>query len=258
MEYAVEVEYLTKRFGNFTAVDNISFRIKPGEIFGFLGPNGSGKSTTIRMLCGILTPTSGTAKILGFDLKEVEAIKQNMGYMSQKFSLYHDLTVQENLEFYAQIYGALDGGWQGKKEELLRLGNLKGKEKFLVHELPGGWRQRLALICSMVHDPPLLFLDEPTSGVDPSSRRSFWDLLYRIAGRGVTILVTTHFMDEAEHCHRLGFIYNGRLIGYGTPQEIKKSKGKATMEEVFVALVKEEKEKELAGQAVENGKGGSQ
>lgn len=244
MQYVVEAENLTKKFGDFTAVSNISFQIRPGEIFGFLGPNGSGKSTTIRMLCGILTPTSGTARILGYDLSQVESIKKNMGYMSQKFSLYPDLTVKENLEFYAQVYGVYDRGWREKQAELLAMAALEGKENLLVDALPGGWRQRLALVCSLVHDPPVVFLDEATSGVDPASRRNFWELLYTLAGQGKTILITTHFMDEAEHTNRLAFIYDGVLVGYGTPRELKDARGLKTMEEVFVSLVREQRAKE--------------
>lgn len=241
MEYVVEVENLTKKFGDFTAVDSVSFQVRKGEIFGFLGPNGSGKSTTIRMLCGILTPTSGTARVLGFGLNEAEKIKQSIGYMSQKFSLYHDLTVEENLEFYARVYGVLNKNWSGKKADLLKIANLEGKEKLLTGSLPGGWRQRLALVCALVHDPPVVFLDEATSGVDPTSRRNFWDLLYLLAGRGKTIIITTHFMDEAEHSNRLAFIDDGVLVGYGTPQEMKKARGVDSMEDVFVALVKEQR-----------------
>ena len=235
-ETIIEVSGLTKRFGSFTAVNNISFSIKKGEIFGFLGPNGSGKSTTIRMLCGILTPTEGSATVLGYQLSEVENIKKNMGYMSQKFSLYQDLTVAENIRFYANIYSVTGDNFTTRMQELLELADLKGKENNLTASLPGGWRQRLALACSIVHNPPMLFLDEATSGVDPESRRNFWELLNRFAEGGMTILVTTHFMDEAEHCNRIAFIKQGNLLGYGTPLDLKTKTGQDSMEDVFVVL----------------------
>ena len=233
---AIEAFGLTKRFGKFTAVDDVSFSIKKGEIFGFLGPNGSGKSTTIRMLCGILSPSTGAASVLGYDLSKVEEIKQSLGYMSQKFSLYQDLTIRENMNFYAKIYSVKPQQWSLRFPRLIEMANLSGREDTLVQDIPGGWRQRLSLACSLVHDPPLLFLDEATSGVDPESRRSFWDLLYGFAESGVTIMVTTHFMDEAEHCNRILFIKDGKRIGYGTPTQLKETAGSNSMEEVFVKL----------------------
>ncbi|MDA8234605.1 MAG: ABC transporter ATP-binding protein [Clostridia bacterium] len=240
MEHAIEVQGLTKTFGDFTAVDNLSFRIKPGEIFGFLGPNGSGKSTTIRMLCGILSPSGGQGKVLGYDLKDSEKIKQNIGYMSQKFSLYEDLTVEENIDFYAGIYGLRGKEVRERKEELIQLALLTGKEKALAGTLSGGWKQRLALACALVHRPHLLFLDEPTAGVDPVSRRVFWELLYRVAAQGVTILVTTHYMDEAEKCDVVGFIYQGKLMGFGTPGELMGAMGLTNLEDVFIKVVEED------------------
>ncbi len=220
--YAVEVEDLVKTFGNFVAVDHIYFQVKKGEIFGFLGPNGAGKSTTIRMLCGLLMPTSGMGKIAGFDIKEEpEKIKQVIGYMSQKFSLYDDLTVMENLHFFGGIYG-LSGALQKEMEHqvlaMIDLQELRGR---ITRELAVGWKQRLALGCAILHEPSILFLDEPTSGVDPISRRNFWSLIQRMGEKGVTTFVTTHYMDEAEYCDRLALIYQGRIIALGTPSELK-------------------------------------
>jgi ABC-2 type transport system ATP-binding protein len=221
--YAVEIDNLTRKFGNFTAVNRISLRIKKGNIYGFLGPNGSGKSTTIRMLCGILEPTSGNGKILGLDLKrDSETIKEKIGYMSQKFSLYDDLTVMENLRFYAGMYGLADPEKRSRIQEMVDLAGLRGRERELAGNLSGGWKQRLALGCSILHRPLILFLDEPTGGVDPKSRRMFWDLIYQLATVGTTVMVTTHFMDEAEHCDEIGFIFEGNLIISDTPEQIKK------------------------------------
>lgn len=222
MKPAIETNELTCRFGSFTAVDRLSLQIPPGIIYGFLGPNGSGKSTTIRMLCGILTPTSGTGHVLGFDIcREAEKIKQHIGYMSQKFSLYPDLTVQENLEFYAGLYSLTGSRKKERIRDMLELANLTEQSSVLTAALSGGVRQRLALGCAILHEPEILFLDEPTGGVDPLSRRLFWDILYDLAAKGTTILVTTHFMDEAEHCHEAGFIYNSRLTVSGTPDALK-------------------------------------
>jgi ABC-2 type transport system ATP-binding protein len=221
--YAVELEKLTRKFGDFTAVNQISLQIKQGNIYGFLGPNGSGKSTTIRMICGILEPTSGSGKVLGLDLKkDSEAIKTKIGYMSQKFSLYNDLTVRENLNFYAGLYGLTNDVKRSRVQAMLEMAGLKGREAELVSNLSGGWKQRLALGCSIVHQPPLLFLDEPTGGVDPKSRRLFWEIIYQLATSGMTVMVTTHFMDEAEHCDEIGFIFEGNLIVSDTPERIKK------------------------------------
>ena len=233
MEYAVVVENLTRTFGDFTAVDRVSFRVETGEIFGFLGPNGAGKSTTIRMLNGILMPTSGDARILGYDVyTQEEQIKENIGYMSQKFSLYDDLTVMENIEFYGGIYRVPKGRQKERYRWALQMAGLGDKRDTLTGTLPVGWKQRLALGCAVLHEPRLLFLDEPTSGVDPASRRDFWELIGSLAEAGTTVFVTTHYMDEAEHCDRLGLIYKGRLITIGTPEELKKSSMPGTVLEV--------------------------
>jgi ABC-2 type transport system ATP-binding protein len=220
--WAVEIEELVKKFGSFTAVDHVSLKVKSGEIFGFLGPNGAGKSTTIRMLCGILTPTSGNGKVGGFDIyRESEKIKQNIGYMSQKFSLYEDLKVEENLDFYSGIYRLSKEIKGRRKEWALQMAGLKDRRGSLTSTLAGGWKQRLALGCAILHEPSILFLDEPTSGVDPLSRRRFWDLIYEMAGKGVTVFVTTHYMDEAEYCDRLALINQGRIVALGTSAELK-------------------------------------
>jgi ABC-2 type transport system ATP-binding protein len=221
--YAVQTQNLTRTFGSFTAVDDVTLNIRRGSIYGFLGPNGSGKSTTIRMLCGILEPTSGSGKILGYDVAtESEKIKENIGYMSQKFSLYDDLTVIENLEFYAGMYNLAGQKKKDRIEEMLQMAGLSQRRTELTVNLSGGWKQRLALGCSILHNPPILFLDEPTGGVDPKSRRMFWDIIYDLAVQGTTIMVTTHFMDEAEHCDEIGFIYEGKLIANDTPDSLKK------------------------------------
>jgi ABC-2 type transport system ATP-binding protein len=220
--FAVEVEDLVKTFGSFVAVDHIHFQVEKGEIFGFLGPNGAGKSTTIRMLCGLLMPTSGKGRVSGFDImEEPEKIKQVIGYMSQKFSLYEDLTVLENLHFFGGIYG-LSGLLQKEREEqALAMAELKELRDRMTRTLAVGWKQRLALGCAILHQPSILFLDEPTSGVDPISRRNFWSLIQQMAERGVTTFVTTHYMDEAEYCDRLALIYQGKIIALGTPTELK-------------------------------------
>ncbi len=220
--YAVVVRDLEKRFGSFVAVNRISLEVKAGEIFGFLGPNGAGKSTTIRMLCGLLTPTAGTGTVAGFDImREAEQIKAHIGYMSQKFSLYEDLTVEENIDFYSGIYRIPKEKKAERKEWVIDMAGLSEHRHSRTAVLSGGWKQRLALGCAILHEPPVIFLDEPTSGVDPISRRSFWDLIYELAGRGVTVFVTTHYMEEAEYCDRLGLIYRGELIAAGTPEELK-------------------------------------
>jgi len=219
---AVEVSDLTKRFGRFVAVDRVSFQVRRGEIFGFLGPNGSGKSTTIRMLCGILLPTSGRGMVAGFDVaKQPEQVRENIGYMSQRFSLYEELTVQENLDFFAGIYALARAEASTRLEEVLAMGGLAGYRNVLAKDLPGGLRQRLALASAIIHRPSVLFLDEPTAGVDPISRREFWELIRAMAAGGTAIFVTTHYMDEAEHCHALAFIYEGRLIAAGPPSQLK-------------------------------------
>ncbi len=221
--HSVVVYDLVKRFGGFTAVDHVSFETRTGEILGFLGPNGAGKSTTIRMLCGLLSPTEGEAHVAGFDVgREAEKVRQHIGYMSQKFSLYNDLTVIENLRFFAGMYnvpraqGAERIGWA------LRMAGLEGQKSRITGTLPGGWKQRLALGCAVLHRPPVVFLDEPTSGVDPISRRQFWDLIHEMAAQGVTVFVTTHYMEEAEYCNRLLLIYRGQIVARGTPTELKR------------------------------------
>ena len=220
--YTVMVENLEKRYGDFQAVNKVSFQVKRGEIFGFLGPNGAGKSTTMRMLCGIIVPTAGKASVLGFDVfTEAEKIKSHIGYMSQKFSLYEDLTVEENIDFYSGIYQIPPEEKTTRKEWVIQMAGLDEHRKSLTSVLAGGWRQRLALGCALLHKPPVIFLDEPTSGVDPISRRSFWDLIYELATEGVTVFVTTHYMDEAEYCDRLAMIYRGELVAIGTPDELK-------------------------------------
>jgi ABC-2 type transport system ATP-binding protein len=219
---AVVVKDLERRFGSFMAVNRVNFEVKKGEIFGFLGPNGAGKSTTIRILCGILAPTGGTGMVAGFNiLKEAEKIKTHIGYMSQKFSLYEDLTVEENINFYSGIYNIPEKKKEERKDWVLRMAGLLDHRDSRTALLSGGWKQRLALGCAILHEPPIIFLDEPTSGVDPISRRRFWDLIYDLAGKGVTIFVTTHYMDEAEYCDRIGLIYRGELIALGTPELLK-------------------------------------
>ncbi len=221
---AIEVLGLTKKFGEFIAVNNVNFNVQRGEIFGFLGPNGAGKTTTIRMLLGLLRPTSGTAKVIGFDVvKESEAMRQHIGYMSQKFSLYSDLTVEENLNFYGGVYGVRGKRLRERKKYILHMAGLTGRERELTRNLSGGWKQRLALGVAIIHQPDVLFLDEPTAGVDPISRRAFWELIYDLAENGTTILVTTHYMDEAEHCQSLVFIQRGHLVAQGSPEAIKVS-----------------------------------
>ncbi len=221
-EIAVRVENLERRFGEFVAVDRISFQVPRGEIFGFLGPNGAGKSTTIRMLTGLLAPSGGAGWVAGKDIRtQGEAIKAVIGYMSQKFSLYEDLTVEQNLDFYGGIYRIPREKKRARKAWALQMAGLTGREKSLTRELAGGWRQRLALGAAILHEPTILFLDEPTSGVDPISRRNFWDLIRTLAREGTTIFVTTHYMDEAEYCDRLALIYRGRLIALGTPEGLK-------------------------------------
>ena len=220
---ALELNNLTRRFGDFVAVNNVSLQIKQGAIYGFLGPNGSGKSTTIRMLCGLLEPTSGSGKVLGLDIaKDSEALKQKIGYMSQKFSLYDDLSVIENLRFYAGLYSLSSEQMKKRIGEMLALSGLEKRQQELVATLSGGWKQRLALACSILHNPPILFLDEPTGGVDPVSRRMFWEIIYDLSVQGTTVMVTTHFMDEAEHCDEIGFIFEGNLIASDTPDNLKK------------------------------------
>ena len=220
-DVVIETEHLERRFGDLVAVRDVSLRVYRGEIFGVLGPNGAGKSTTIRMLCGILDPTGGRGSVVGHDIqKEPERIKERIGYMTQRFSLYEDLTVQENLEFYAGIYSLSYGQRRKRIEQVLERSGLGARRKQIAGTLSGGWKQRVALASSTIHEPPLLFLDEPTAGVDPLSRREFWEQINQLAADGTTVVVTTHYMDEAERCHRLAFIFRGRLLGVGTPGEV--------------------------------------
>jgi ABC-2 type transport system ATP-binding protein len=240
MGNAVEVNNLTKVFGSLTAVNDISFQIKRGEIFGLLGPNGSGKSTTIRMLCGVITPTGGTGTVLGYDiLKESEFIKQKIGYMSQSFSLYGDLTVNENLDFYGNIFGMKKKDIEDRKKELIAMANLGGKENAQARTLSGGWKQRLALGCALIHNPEILVLDEPTAGVDPVSRREFWHMIADLSAKGVSVLVTTHYMDEATVCDRIGFIYNGKIISINSLEGHYKEMGMDNIEDIFIHHVME-------------------
>ncbi|MDD5505608.1 MAG: ABC transporter ATP-binding protein [Candidatus Omnitrophica bacterium] len=221
-EIAVKVKDLEKRFGDFTAVNHINFEVKSGEIFGFLGPNGAGKSTTIRMLCGIYTPTSGSGSVGGFDIiKEQYKIKEHIGYMSQKFSLYDDLTVEENIDFYSRIYNIPEKERKKRKDETIQLAGIEDFRESLTSTLSGGWKQRLALGCAIIHQPKIIFLDEPTSGVDPITRANFWSIIKEMSGQGRTIFVTTHYMDEAENCNRLVMIYHGTMIAMGSPEDMK-------------------------------------
>lgn len=231
----VKVEQLTRMFGSFTAVDHIDLEVGRGEIFGFLGPNGAGKSTTIKMLCGLLTPTSGGGYVGGLDImRQSEEIKKNIGYMSQKFSLYDDLTVEQNIDFFLGIYSVPKGKAQERKRWALSMAGLLDRSGALTRTLPGGVKQRLALGCAILHEPPILFLDEPTSGVDPISRRNFWNLIYMMAEGGATVFVTTHYMEEAEYCDRLALIYRGKIIAEGSPKELKSSAMKKDVLEVDV------------------------
>lgn len=240
--YAVKVKDLTRKFGKFKAVDKISFAVRKGEIFGFLGANGAGKTTTIRMLCGLLRPSSGEATVAGMDIyKEYEKIKMNIGYMSQRFSLYEDLTVRENIEFYGGIYGLSREQIRQRTAELLDFLKLHDQADKLTVSLPLGWKQRLALSTAMLHDPQMVFLDEPTSGVDPVSRKNFWLLIYRLAEEGKTVFITTHFMDEAEYCNRVSIMQDGAIVELDEPHILKERYKAATMQEVFMQVVKGQK-----------------
>ena len=234
---AVETHALRKVFGALVAVDSLDLEIGRGEVFGLLGPNGSGKTTIIRMLCGLMTPTSGSAKVVGFDVHtDPESIRRSIGYMSQRFGLYDDLTVRENLRFYAGVYGLRGAERDARIDALLADLALAPRAHQLAGTLSGGWKQRLALACATAHRPAMLFLDEPTAGVDPTARRQFWELIHRLAHDGTTILVTTHYMDEAARCERLAFLSRGKLVALGTPEEIPRRFGQATIEDVFIAL----------------------
>jgi len=238
--YSIEVSGLTKKFGDFTAVNSVSFRVAKGEIFGFLGANGAGKSTTIRMLCGLLNPTAGRAIVGGFSVgTQPEKVKERIGYMSQKFSLYEDLTVVENIRFFGGIYGLGRSRVRTRLPWILEMAGLKGREHSLTRELAGGWKQRLALGCALLHEPEIVFLDEPTGGVDPVSRRRFWDLIYDLSVGGVTVFVTTHYLDEAEYCHRIMLMHAGEIIAGGSPRELKDKHGLMTLEDVFIHLIEE-------------------
>jgi ABC-2 type transport system ATP-binding protein len=230
---AIKVEGLEKRFGDFTAVAGVSFSIRAGETFGFLGPNGAGKSTTIRMLCGLIPPSGGRGTVAGFDIvRETARIREHIGYMSQKFSLYDELTVGENIDFFGGIYGLAGSRMAARKKWVLEMAGLGDRSGTRTGLLPGGWKQRLALGCAILHEPPIVFLDEPTSGVDPESRRRFWDLIHSLASGGVTVLVTTHYMDEAEYCDRIGVIHLGKLIALDSPRGLKTSRMKGVLFEV--------------------------
>jgi len=225
-EWTVEVDGLVKNFGSFTAVDRVSFRVGAGEIFGFLGPNGAGKSTVIRTLCGLLRPSAGRATVCGFDVAtQPEQVRLQLGYMSQKFSLYDDLSVEQNVDFFSGIYGVPKALRAARKQDVLRMAGLEERRQQLTRLLSGGWKQRLALGCAIVHEPRVLFLDEPTSGVDPIARRDFWDLIYQLSAAGRTVFVSTHYMDEAEYCHRVALMYHGRIIALGAPNELKQQLG---------------------------------
>lgn len=223
-EYPIEVEHLTKKFGNFTAVDDVSFQVQYGEVFGWLGPNGAGKTTTIRMLLGLLQPTEGRMRVLEYDpVTQTKAMQARVGYMSQLFTLYSDLTARENIRFYGKVYGLSPTELKQRQEEIIHMAGLEARENALTANLSGGWKQRLALGCAIVHRPKVVFLDEPTAGVDPISRREFWGLIYAMAKKGTTVLVTTHYMDEAELCQRVGFISQGRLVALDTPDRLKQT-----------------------------------
>jgi len=253
---AVDVTGLTRVFDQFVAVDHIDLRVESGTVFGFLGPNGAGKSTTIRMLCGILRPTSGGGTVGGFDIvRQTERVKRSIGYMSQRFSLYEDLTVRENLLFFAGIYNVRGAQRDARIAWALEMAGLRGREQLRTSELAGGWRQRLALGCAVLHEPPILFLDEPTSGVDPASRRNFWEMIGELSARGITVFVTTHYMDEAEHCNEIALIYGGKVVASGSPATLKREHmSRALLEldcdDVMRAFAELKSEPTLAGVAL--------
>ena len=236
-QIVVSTENLTRRFGKFIAVDSVNIQVRQGEIFGFLGANGAGKTTMIRMLCGLLKPSAGKGTVAGFDIyKQSEQIKQNIGYMSQRFSLYDDLTIRENIDFYGGIYALSNRVIETRREQMLQQVGLTGIADSMTHALPVGFKQRLALGCALLHDPPIIFLDEPTSGVDPKARRSFWDLIYQTSEQGKTVFVSTHFMDEAEYCHRLSIMRDGKIIALDKPGSLKEKYQKDSMQEVFIEI----------------------
>ena len=247
----VSVQDLEKKFGKFTAVNRINFEVRQGEVFGFLGPNGAGKSTTIRMLCGILMPTSGKGQVGGYDiLRQQERIKENIGYMSQRFSLYEDLTVEENIDFYSGIYKLTTQKRKERKEWIIRMAGIQEVRSNLTRTLSGGWKQRLALGCAIIHEPKIIFLDEPTSGVDPIARMNFWHLIKELAAAGVTVFVTTHYMDEAENCGRLSLIYRGAIIAMGTPKELKSTFMKEDVLQIYLPRPEEWIDKLMALRAI--------
>ncbi|HKP98226.1 MAG TPA: ABC transporter ATP-binding protein [Fibrobacteria bacterium] len=238
MEYSIRTEQLTKRFGAFTAVDRIDVAVAKGEVFGFLGANGAGKTTAIRMLCGLLQPTSGRGTVAGFDiLKESGKIRTRIGYMSQKFSLYPDLSVEQNLALYGRLYGLDKKALQERIRDMSAFLGLDALLGRVTGSLPWGWQQRLSLACANLHRPEILFLDEPTGSVDPVSRRNFWDLIHRLSSQGTTIFITSHYMDEVEYCHRLSIMIDGRIAAMGTPRDLKRESGRATIHELFLKLV---------------------
>jgi ABC-2 type transport system ATP-binding protein len=248
MEYVITLENVGKKFGNFTAVENLNLKVKKGEIFGLLGPNGAGKSTTIRMIIGVLAPTEGHGNVLGYDIfSEGEEIKNHIGYMSQKFSLYEDLTVYENIKFYSEIYSIKKSIMDERIEQIIEMAGLEGRVNQITKHLSGGWKQRLALGCALIHKPNILILDEPTAGVDPVSRRLFWESLYSLSKQNITILVTTHYMDEAESCDRVGFVFGGKILAEGRPEELIKSYNSSNLEDVFIKFVEEQ-----TGETVQN------
>jgi len=239
MENIITVQNLVKKFGNFTANDNLNFEVKKGEIFGFLGANGAGKTTAIRILCGLSSPTSGDVKVAGFDIyKQTEKVKRNIGYMSQKFSLYEDLTVSENIQLYAGIYGILPKKRKEKEAQLLKKLELEEVKDKLIGDLPLGWKQKLAFSVAIFHDPKIVFLDEPTGGVDPVTRRKFWDLIYEAASNGITVFVTTHYMDEAEYCNRVSIMDAGKIEALDTPAKLKEMYNARNMDEVFLKIAR--------------------
>ena len=239
-DYAIEAQQLSRRFGTFTAVDAISFQVHPGEVFGFLGANGAGKTTAIRMLIGLLAPTSGSARVAGYDiLTQAEQVRRRIGYMSQRFSLYEDLTVRENITLYGGIYGVSDRDIVRRTEEILgRIGLSEAASRELVREIPLGWKQQLAFCVALLHRPGVVFLDEPTGGVDPITRRRFWELIYETAAAGTSVLVTTHYLDEAEYCNRISIMVNGAIAAMGTPAEVRTGLGAGTLDEVFLRLTR--------------------
>jgi ABC-2 type transport system ATP-binding protein len=257
MNLAIDCQGLVKRFGTYTAVQGVTFQIPPGTIMGFVGPNGAGKTTIIRVLCGVLVPTEGQATVLGFDvLTQPEEIKQRIGYMSQKFSLYEDLTVGENLDFYAGVYSLRGKIARAAKMRVIERIGLGDRTSQLVSSLSGGWKQRVALACALLHNPQLLVLDEPTAGVDPVSRRVFWNLIHLLAKEGMTVMVSTHYMDEAATCDFLGFVFYGRLIAFGSPEEMKKREAKDNLDDLFIYYVEHEASDDPRNPAIRKGGAG--